>query len=88
MTASAAVDSTASGDVYDGPLCWRCGGPCASYKGSVHGWTCTTCINRYLDDGAAKAAERDRRDRQKMARKRLYAHDDFSPVTGGRRGDD
>ena len=81
MTATSAVGYAASGDAYDGPLCWRCGGPCGNYKGSVHGWTCTACLDRYLDEGAAKGAERDRRDRQKTERKRLEAHgdNDLSP---------
>ncbi|WP_237394268.1 hypothetical protein [Mycobacterium paraintracellulare] len=84
MTATADT----SAEAYDGPTCWRCGGPCASYKGSVHGWTCTACLNRYLDEGAAKAEARDRRERQKLARKRIESSDntDFSPVNGGRRG--
>lgn len=84
MTTTTAADPPTSAEAYDGPTCWRCGGPCASYKGSVHGWTCTACLNRYLDEGAAKAAERDRRDRQKLARKRIESSDntDFSPVSG------
>lgn len=90
MTAMTAAADAASAEAYDGPLCWRCGGPCASYKGSVHGWTCSACLQRYLDEGAAKAAERDRRDRQKLARKRIEGSDnnDYSSVDGGRRGDD
>lgn len=28
--------------------CWECGGPCATYKGTVHGWRCTACIDRHL----------------------------------------
>ena len=66
-----------------GPTCSRCGGPCATHKGSVHGWTCSACLTRYLEEGAAKAAERDRRDRQKLARKRIEGNDnDFSPLDG------
>lgn len=88
MTAMTAAADTASAEAYDGPRCWRCGGPCASYKGSVHGWTCTACLDRYLDAAAAKAAERDRRDRQKMARKRLdaYGDNDSPRIDGERRG--
>ncbi len=84
MTATAAVDYPASGDAYDGPMCWRCGGPCWQWKGTVHGWTCGACIDRYLDESAAKGAERDRRDREKLARKRLDAPDDLSPRMSGR----
>jgi len=86
MTATAETSAAS----YDGPTCWRCGGPCATHKGSVHGWTCTACLQRYLDESAARGDARDRRDRQKLARKRIENSDnnDFSPLDGGRRGDD
>ena len=60
MTTTATTDDLAS--------CWRCGGPCLTYKGSVHGWTCQGCLAQYLEQSAAKADERDRRERQKNAR--------------------
>jgi hypothetical protein len=44
------ADAATSAEAYDGPLCWRCGGPCGTYKGSIHGWTCTACLDRYLDE--------------------------------------
>lgn len=86
MTVMTATADTSAG-AYDGPTCWRCGGPCATYKGTVHGWTCTACIDRYLDEGAARGLARDRKERERTARK-LLASNDLSPVTGGRRGDD
>lgn len=46
--------------------CWDCGGPCLSHKGSEHGWRCRTCLQRYLDTGAAKAAAADARIRAKQ----------------------
>ncbi|BBZ64514.1 hypothetical protein [Mycolicibacterium monacense] len=87
MTATAAVDYAAP-EVYTGPRCQACDGPCWQWKGNVWGYTCTACIERHLAESAAKGAERDRRDRQKLARKRLDAHDDndYSSVDGGRRG--
>jgi len=79
---------TAPDTDYDGPaVCRRCGGPCWQWKGSVHGWTCQACIDRYLDEGAAKGAVRDRRDRERQGRKAFY-NDTPAPVTAnGRRRD-
>lgn len=47
--------------------CWDCGGPCLSYKGSLHGWRCRACIATYLDADAAKAAAAEERGREKRA---------------------
>ena len=49
--------------------CWDCGGPCLSFKGTVHGWRCRTCLQGYLDAGAAKAAAADARIRAKQIAK-------------------
>ncbi|WP_232001882.1 hypothetical protein [Mycobacterium sp. 852014-52450_SCH5900713] len=68
-----------------GGVCWECGGPCLTYKGSVHGWRCIACLHRYLDDGAAKAAARDRRDRERLARKALDAAIQTSVTANGQR---
>lgn len=27
-------------------VCVDCGGPCHAYAGSLHGWTCRTCLDR------------------------------------------
>ncbi|GAB3024967.1 hypothetical protein [Mycobacterium bourgelatii] len=52
-------------------VCWDCGGPCLTYKGSKHGWRCRACIDRYLDEAAAKADAYDERNRQqRIARSR------------------
>lgn len=68
--------------------CWRCGGPCLTYKGSVHGWTCQACLAQYLEQSAAKADERDRRERQKNARKLLQRNEtEPSVMANGRRRD-
>jgi len=48
--------------------CWDCGGPCATFKGSVHGWRCAPCLRRHVDESAARGAERDRRERDKALR--------------------
>lgn len=59
-----------SADDADAPaVCWRCGGPCLTFKGSVHGWTCTACLDRYLDDGAERYAARLRKDQAKQRAK-------------------
>lgn len=63
MTATEAEDDDAPA------VCWRCGGPCLTYKGSVHGWTCTACLDRYLDDGAERYAARLRKDQEKQRAK-------------------
>lgn len=68
-----------------GGVCWRCGGPCLTYKGSVHGWSCTACLDRYLEEGAAKAAARDRKDRERLARKALDAANRTSVTGNGQR---
>ncbi|MCV7094098.1 hypothetical protein [Mycobacterium kubicae] len=70
MTADDTADAP---DTYAGPRCQACGGPCWQHKGSVWGWTCNTCLEQYLDEGAAKAAARDRKDRERLARKALEA---------------
>lgn len=44
-------------------VCWDCGGPCLTYKGSKHGWRCRGCIDRYLDEAAAKGDARNRQQR-------------------------
>ncbi|ORV89047.1 hypothetical protein [Mycolicibacterium iranicum] len=80
MTTTATTDDLAS--------CWRCGGPCLTYKGSVHGWTCQGCLAQYLEQSAAKADERDRRERQKNARKLLQRNEtEPSVMANGRRRD-
>ena len=80
MTTTATTDDLAT--------CWRCGGPCLTYKGSVHGWTCQGCLAQYLEQSAAKADERDRRERQKNARKLLQRNEtEPSVMANGRRPD-
>lgn len=84
---STATIGNARPDNYAGPRCQSCGGPCWRWKGSVWGYTCTTCLDTYLDAGAAKAAERDQRERAQTLR-RLFGNDTPTPVTAeGRRRD-
>lgn len=40
--------------------CRVCAGPCGTYKGSVHGWTCADCLAVRLADQAARADARAR----------------------------
>jgi hypothetical protein len=61
--------------------CWECGGPCLTHKGTVHGWRCSACLNRYLDEGASKGAERDRRERDRLDRKQIRHDNTTSTVT-------
>lgn len=79
---TAAATDTYEADAEPPGICWDCGGPCLTYKGSVHGWRCTACVDRYLDAGAAKA---EARERARQARKVRAAWDQPSdaqtPVT-------
>lgn len=34
--------------------CQRCNGPCRTWKGAKHQWTCERCIRRYLDRQIAR----------------------------------
>jgi hypothetical protein len=68
MTVMTATDADYDDDTDPPGVCWRCGGPCLLFKGSVHGWTCTTCLDKYLDASAAKAQERERVRQAKKAR--------------------
>ncbi|MDY6871278.1 MAG: hypothetical protein SV966_12450 [Actinomycetota bacterium] len=87
MTAEPEADTmTAPAD--DLATCWRCGGPCLTYKGSVHGWTCTACLDTYLDEGAARWAVRMAKEREKNARKLLLRNEiEPSVMANGRRRD-
>ena len=69
-------------------LCWDCGGPCLTFKGSVHGWRCRACVDRYLDDGLARWAARSANARERVQRN-LFHNDNPTPVTanGDRRRD-
>jgi hypothetical protein len=39
------------------------------FKGSVHGWRCQGCIDRYLDDGTARWLARARKEQDKLRAK-------------------
>ncbi|WP_063967967.1 hypothetical protein [Mycobacterium avium] len=72
MTGTATTDQ----DAADGApywLCWDCGGPCLMFKGSVHGWRCQTCIDKYLEDGTARWLARARKEQEKLRAKHLAA---------------
>lgn len=43
-------------------VCYVCSGPCLTWKGSVHGFTCRGCLRRYMADQVARADERERRE--------------------------
>jgi hypothetical protein len=47
-------------------VCWECGGPCLTYKGSEHGMRCRACLRVYLDAGAAAAAARQTQERAEL----------------------
>lgn len=65
--------------------CCRCGGPCAIHKGSVHGWTCTACLDAYLDESAAKWEARSEKSKERIRRNSLHGSDIHSFVTADRR---
>jgi hypothetical protein len=50
-------------------ICWDCGGPCRTYKGSEHGWRCGVCVGRYLDAASAKADVKVSKQRARLAEK-------------------
>ena len=71
--------------------CDVCDGPCLSYKGSEHGWTCRKCLEAYLQRGAARlaeslAAERADRAAARSAGARRCALDGSPVEQGGRCG--
>lgn len=72
-------------EVYDGPLCQACGGPCRDWKGSVWGFTCAACINRHLEASAARADAKIRRHRERLVHKTFYNDDSSRRVSGQRR---
>lgn len=75
---TAATERTGANDAesYELAECWRCGGPCWQYKGSVHGWTCTACIGRYLDESEARWHAKSQKARDRLLRNlRNTAHD-------------
>lgn len=72
MTASATENDEAGTQYW---VCWDRGGPCSTFKGSVHGWRCQTCIDRYLDDGAARWLARARKEQDKLRAKLASAPD-------------
>lgn len=59
-------------------ICRECGGPCATWKGSVHRWTCRTCLARYLAESIARRARRDQAELDKRARKATRVWDQVS----------
>lgn len=65
MTADAVIEYDT--DVYV-VTCWECQGPCAFYKGDVHGWRCRACIDRYLDEAQARWAAKSGKAREKVLR--------------------
>lgn len=71
MTAALAEHDAVAVAAYTGPRCQWCDGPCWQWKGSVWQYTCRACIDRYLDEAAAKADAYDERNRQqRIARSR------------------
>jgi hypothetical protein len=79
----------ADADNYAGPRCQGCGGPCWFWKGSVWDYTCTACIDRYLDEGLARWEARERREQEKQraktTRNLMRTNDHRTSVTADRR---
>lgn len=55
-----------SAATYTGPRCQRCGGPCLTWKGSVWGYTCRTCISSHLAAVEAKLDAKAARQRERL----------------------
>ncbi|MDV3124680.1 hypothetical protein M1247_07125 [Mycobacterium sp. 21AC1] len=49
--------------------CRSCAGPCLTFKGSAHRWTCTACLDRYIADSVARAEAREAAELERRARK-------------------
>jgi hypothetical protein len=49
-------------------VCWECDGPCLTHKGSVHGWRCSACLERYLDAAAARWAAKSDKAKERVER--------------------
>lgn len=80
MTLTAEADATTGTDAYedgtDAPgVCWDCGGPCLTYKGSEHGWRCRACVDAYLDAGERAWQTRSAKARDKISRNLLHSND-------------
>ncbi|MGV7633069.1 hypothetical protein [Mycobacterium persicum] len=79
------TETDADQDAAAPAACWRCGGPCASFKASVHGWTCAGCLERYLDAGAARWEARSEKVKERVTRNLLQGNEIRTPVTADRR---
>lgn len=75
MTETGYEDTDAPG------TCWDCGGPCLTYKGSVHGWHCAACLGRYLDAGQARWEARSDKAKERIRRNLLHSNDTQPSVT-------
>ncbi|BBX15224.1 hypothetical protein CRI77_22425 [Mycolicibacterium duvalii] len=87
MTATT-LTTEAEAAAYTGPACQSCGGPCWQWRGSVWEYTCTLCIDRYLDEAAARWATRMTKQRDKLARQLLHRDESEPLLTNGRRSGD
>lgn len=89
MTVMTAHHSATDASAYTGPICQGCGGPCWFWKGSVWEYTCSACLDRYLDESLARWAARERREqekqRAKIARMMLRDNDNRTSVAADRR---
>ena len=83
LTASSSRPETARCDAadYAGPRCQVRNGPCMSWKGSVHGYTCSKCLTAYIEASAARAAAKEQREAEKLARKQSPELHTDKPVT-------
>lgn len=79
------ADAMTGSDTYDDgtePLgvCWDCGGPCLTFKGSEHGWRCRACLDAYLDAGERVWQARSAKAREKISRNLLHDNDNRASV--------
>lgn len=54
-------------------ICWECHGPCLIYRGTVHGWRCSACIDKYLQAAAARADAKVQRHRETLSRNTFHS---------------
>lgn len=75
---------TAAAEGYTRPLRQTCGGPCRDWKGHVWGFTCAACISQEMDVRAARAADKDQKNRERLVRSlKIHSSGRTTPKGGG-----
>lgn len=85
MTTMIATDADTETADYTGPRCQSCGGPCWFWKGSVWGFTCTACLEVYLDAGERAWQARSEKAKERISRNLLHGNASQFPVAANDR---